>query len=301
MSIPHFAMNGPEFLLFYAAVAAATLASIGWYLRRCDDSCRDSAIETPQSVDSYEVAYLLDGQVGLARAVTVALLERGHLRLDHKPQATPRSWLRSRVPQITLGDSASATLEPIEATVRGWFEKPRDATTFAGSELSRHVGSDALRYEESLQAQQLLESADLARARQCALFCGGGVLLGLALVRLLQALPQGQPVGFLVLLCGAAMVALWRVCRAQRISLRGAALRSQLRRNSENVALSSGSRLALATALFGAMALVGTELDVLREYLETAPASNSNPSGGSGDGGGDGGGGCGGGCGGCGG
>jgi len=122
------------------------------------------------------------------------------------------------------------------------------------------------------------------------------LLLGVALFRVLQALPQGHPVGFLVLLCGVGLLALWWVCRPQRLSSRGEALLSDVRLHSGVIAIGSGSRLALATALFGAAALAGTELDLIREYLETVPASSS-----SGGGGGDGdGGGCGG-CGGCGG
>lgn len=109
-------MHGSNFLVLYGITILITLTGCQFFLQGNIFSSASS--EIPSQPDSYEIAYLRDGESGVAKLICLdlrqkALIQVKENRLERSPVA---------------GDVSS--LNPLEKTVFDWLEHPRNLSNF---------------------------------------------------------------------------------------------------------------------------------------------------------------------------
>jgi len=286
-------LTGPQFLVFYAVLITVTVAYC-WFRRRGSDALASLPPPAlPQRFDPYEIAYLRGGDREVARVAVVRLAQSGYLLTGGKRIVT-------QTDHPPLQD-----LTDLERCVFDWVAQERNVKdVFYDSELIAMLRSHTLRYEERLHRDRMLVEND-AMAGYTAIALA--LIAGVGILRLFVGLVRQRPVGFLILMGIAGLIALFLVSRRSRLSARGEAylkgLQQEWEQRARPVQVDDDS-IVLATGLFGAGVLAGTPYEDLSHTNKShdSSASISCSAGGDGGGGGcSGGGGCGGGCGGCGG
>ena len=288
---PLWNMEGPRFLAFFVPVllAAWTLAFV--IRSRARDS-KPPADLTPPTLETHELAYLADGARRLTQAVVAKLAAAGVISIEEK---------KREVCQVApLPPNAS----PLERAV---YERARGIPY---KELHDEVGPAFDPIREKLTRLSLLLSPP--ERKQAMLIPGLIALVPLMLggTKLWFGYSAGKPVGYLIALCAAALLALVFAFRPvfrtrygdamlKHFQEQFATVRSDLR----SAPVQANSDLyALGIGLYGTAILADTPLNYLHKRLgpESTGAGTGCGGGGCSSGGGDGGGG-GGGCGGCGG
>jgi uncharacterized protein (TIGR04222 family) len=286
-------LAGPDFLRFYALVALITLALL-YVARASGESGPPPRIDTG---DPYLIAVLRGGRSEALKVGTIALIDRGLL------QADPSTRNVVAIPSRTQPQHA------LERALVRHFEQSHLATTVLGNDVLLAVCAD---YERRLTELGLLPDRARTLRRRRLLLAALVVLVGLAVAKLGVAVARGKGnVTFLVLLTiVAALVA--TAIATPRLTSRGRALLSDLRRlfarlRARSRLLAQGGAtadVALLIAVFGLGALPRAFTYAQALYPVTRGSSgdgggwSSSSCGASCGGGGDGGGG---GCGGCGG
>lgn len=288
-----FSLNGEDFLLFYTLLTGVIALAMSRFLHSKDHSRTLPALKLPAAVDAYEIAYFREQEAGLARAVTVALVERGYLTLKPYEEPSPFSSIR-QTPHLMQAhrNNADNDLSTLEWAVYQTFDTPLNAKAYAQAKLPQQLSSYSLPYEESLQQQQLLRDPSAVELAGWIFALGIGVLVVVDTLRVTSALERGEPIGFLCILFAASTAVLGLICHSSRFSARGRAFQDKLAQTGQSLAFSNGSRYALATAIYGTKALADTPLVELQAFMKSAAASSSLVC--SGDSSSDGGGGCGG-------
>lgn len=181
-----FTLDGPDFLVFYAVLAAIAIV-VHWLWHRADGDAGTSNLET-LTADPYRIACLRGGPDEALRLAVVNLVDRD-LLTEAKGQAL-RATLkahpeqqRRRLDRVILERCQAAPMLPDEILA------------------DRQVRSSADELDAELQQRGLLRSdaqlADLLRSRKWLLLA----LAGLALARMAQALLAGRSnIVFLALL-----------------------------------------------------------------------------------------------------
>src|SRR5438552_10554611 len=167
---------GPAFLLFYAALAIVVHFVVRALYRRGPDDITALAQARSLLDDPYRLACL---RAGPSEAICVALfslLDRGLLRYDG-------STVRAR-DDAAIGFSR----RPIEQAVLKATAKPREP-----KELIEADGpvAAAKSYEAELTRNGLIADARVRVDRRGALYVALGVLLGVAVLKILVALIRG--------------------------------------------------------------------------------------------------------------
>ena len=290
-----FDLAGPQFLVFYAALAAVTLAVL--VLHRQGTEGGPAVVLS----DPYEIAYLRDGWQEAVRLAIASLIDRGLVDSSSFALAegvTPEQG-HSTLEQRVLARCAEGT------TPQRLID-----------DLSLQGGTEEIR--ASLARQGLLPDGAVAQQRRDRLGIVQSVLLGTAFIKAGVALSRGHTnLGFLLILAVLASLAAVRLSAPRRTS-RGDQALHHLSVLLAPIAEPSrdGTRApdeaALVGAVFGLTAVAGgsewAEIARLRSRPAESGSSKSSSCGSascgsssSGSSGGDGGGGCGGGgCGGCG-
>jgi uncharacterized protein (TIGR04222 family) len=275
-----FALDGHDFLLFYAGLLA-----IAWGGGRLA-AARFRPEGRVQRVADPDALAMLNGGAGRLAETAIARLMAAqalhHIGADRFAPANPRIALAT--PPANPLDRAMLTL-PMPARWR---------------DLARVVAKAGPRLSGVLEQQGLyMAPAAAARLRAWRLM-PLAVLLMIGAARLANGVGHDRPVGFLValmLLTLGLLVAQWPLDRRTRAGIRAVRLartdHDRLRRAPLR------DEMGVAFALFGTSVLAGSILESLHRLR--AASGDAMVGDGGGDGGSDGGGGCGaGGCGGCG-
>lgn len=287
-----FHLGGPAFLVYYAGLMVLTLLALRAWIRAGEAA---AAPPPPKFDDPYLIACLRGGADEALRVASVSLVDRGLLRLDGE--------------RLVLRDAAAVELarRDIERAVlracRGGARADavlRDAAARSAAEACRR----------RLEDHGLLAGAALRRQRLPKVAIAAALLLGTALMRIVQALSHGRHnIGFLsalALLAAVLLLLQWRRARSGAGDAALADLRLLFKRLKDRAktlaAGGAGSDAALLAAVFGLAALPAAAFPQV-ERLYPRQSSDSSAGGGSSDsssgcgsscGGGCGGGGCGG-------
>jgi uncharacterized protein (TIGR04222 family) len=292
-------ISGPQFLLIYVVVLAATALFVAAAQRRV--VAAPGRMGGVPDLDPYEIAYL-NGGAALAATTAAANLLRGGF-LD-KPQGEPQQvyLIPVRPPRPSAHPVERTVFEQIAAHPDQPFARLQTALDDAPALAAIHA---RLR-ERGLATTRAQAFQHLAQV----LWFVPLLLIGAA--RVAAGVARGRPVGFLLLLMGATVVLAaemgLRVPRLTRLGKRALELLRSETPAPEVATVGVGglapAQLGLAMALFGAGVLWTADADLataLKVPRETGSANPSTAGGCGGGGGGDGGGGGGCGGGGCGG
>lgn len=288
-------MYGPRFLLFYAAVALATLVACWLVVKLSDWTRLMPTPAVPPTPDPYEIAYLRDGEDGVGTAALFGLVQRGYLETIEQPDGA--------VIRRAAGHPDPRLLTQLERRLFESFKEPRKPLNrFGRLDVVEEIKGGCQEYERKLRREHLLAPPDARRTASVALYGGLLVILGLGGYKLAVALWKGYTnVWFLVGIALFSSVVLGMVCQKPyaRLSRRGEAYLKKLQAAFEQLkhrqrTATDAQPLAhaafdpsmlLLVGLFGHYVLAGTAHE---QYYRTLYASQPSSSSGT-DGGGDGG------------
>lgn len=284
-------LPGSQFLLFYSVVAIAALLAV-WAVRRAARGEAVAGPARPADLDPYELAYLADGPNRAVQAALVSLAGRGAV-------------VASKRGVLSVDHFAGKPTDPVETAVHRAIRQQAPAR-FAGVVQRCWATLDPI--DDRLAGAGLLVPAGTRRAVVLLAVGLTAGVLALGVAKIVVGVGRDKPVGFLVVLCLAAVVGMCVVTARplRRTVLGDAVFDAHVRRNrrlTSDTTARAGDQLMLGVALFGTGLLADTALADFRDPLRPrADAGFSNGWGGDG-GSGDSGGGSscgGGGCGGCG-
>lgn len=303
-------MPGPEFIFVYGMVIAVTLLLCWRVMRALDPTAVMPVPRVPIKPDPYEIAYLRGGENNVARVAVVSLAQRGYLWVTkEKEKGGLFSWVTkgssglssSREQRIErMPDHPDARhLNPLERRIFDYFSSPHTASeVFKPEGLAEVMVLECARYEQRLQTEKLLATAELKDLAWKIGLAGGAVIVGLGGFKFIVALSRGRPnVLFLIIMGIVAVSILVGICR-QRLSTRGSAHLKELEQAFEGLkgqtfaaSPTADTTLPLLMGLFGVAVLAGTPFEVYQQMFRRQSSGGC---------GGGCGGGCDGGCGGCG-
>ncbi len=286
-------MPGPEFLFFYAVVAAGILLACWWRMRRADPTAALPPLPVPSRPDPYEVAYLRGNDSEVTRLALFSLLEQGFLRVTETKWFWP--WVEQRI-ELVPGHPGPGRLSPPERAVFDQLTVPQTPEEiFKSSEISARVKEHCSSYDSRFASEQLTGLPEAVPTALWIQLAGSSLIVGLGGYKLLVALSRGHHnVSFLIYMGLFALIMLNGICSSPRLSARGEQYLKQLQlafeQQKQFAPQLQPDHLPLLVGLYGSEVLSGTA------YAQYTPLfSAKSAGGGCGDGG------CGGGCGGCGG
>lgn len=179
-----FDLRGPEFLLFYIGLAAATFGVLYAWRRRSEPSPEPGAWMR----DPYLIAGLRGGAKEIVTLATFSLLTRGILgRVDGDRVA------RSNQKRLSPSNA-------LERAVVALVSEPRTVSTIARDRTTQLAAEP---YLDTLRAKGLLANDTQRSRRRAAASLAGALLVGVAIVKIGVALSRGRMnIGFLILLSG---------------------------------------------------------------------------------------------------
>jgi uncharacterized protein (TIGR04222 family) len=284
-------ISGPRFLLLYVALLAVTALVVVLARRRALAAGQGAVV--PGRLDAYEAAYLNGGSRLVATTAVSNLLREGLLANAPARHLRPVTLVARRSPGAGVHPVAWAAYELVAARPQLRFQDLETA-------LGRSPAMAAVR--ERLRRGGLVPTPEQRTAyRATALWFVPLLTLGVA--RVAAGSANGRPVGFLVVLVAATVVAAAVLClRVPHATALGRETLRRLRAETRRPTVgASPSELGMATALFGAGVLWAADAETamaLRVPREHGAYLGGASGGGGGDGGGGscgGGGGCGGG------
>jgi uncharacterized protein (TIGR04222 family) len=287
-------ISGPRFLLLYVALFAVAALVVVLARRRALAAGQGAVV--PTRLDPYEAAYL-NGGGQLVATTAVSNLLRGGLLAD------AGHGRRGRQVRLVTTAAPPAGVHPVEwATYELVAARPERALGEVRAALGRSPAVAAVR--ERLRLGGLVPTPEQRTAyRATALWFVP--LLALGVARVAAGSANGRPVGFLVVLVAATVVAAAAMClRVPHATALGRQTLRRLRAETRRPTVgASPAELGMATALFGTGVLWAADVETamaLRVPREHGGFLGGGDGGGGGGDGGGGGGSCGGG-GGCGG
>ena len=286
--------KGPEFLLFYslAASTAIVLAYIlRWYLQKFTLHSSDESDTSEQlsSLNTYDIAYLVDGHIRAVDVAIINLIQRGHLQV-HRNTYT-----------LDLGSVLPTDCHPLERAIVQAVEQNKRP-----SQIRKAVTSTTLSIEARLRQLGLLTGSRQANSIQASnrktlrrarvvqwlsvLPIFAVLLLGIA--KIIVGISRDKPVGFLLILCLiTAVVGFYLYLSAEPQHLLTQSHRSGNTSTSyertlknlqakyeplKNLSASETDQLGLAFAVFGSVVLADNSFADFKHVLGL-PESISKP------------------------
>ncbi len=291
---------GPQFLVFFWAVAAAVIATVSLGVRRLDPSRGLEPLPLGFKLDPREIACLRGGGRTLLQTMLFDLWRRGFLQIVESKEHT------QQMVRAEDGPDTSA-LDEFEWEILAEFETPRRLTGLHDeAKLAALAGRHACGLESSLRDELLIMPGEARSLARSVAWLAATFLLLLSGYKVGMAVAKGhQNVVFLIVSTVVAVSGVAEVATLPRQTWRGSDYLDRLRlafggwpeRLRDEPEAFASPNAVLAVALLGYSALDGTPHGAT--WMSMNPASGAVSGGGCG--GGCGGGGCGGGCGGCGG
>jgi uncharacterized protein (TIGR04222 family) len=280
-----FDLSGPSFLVFYIGVAVVVVIAVQLTI----DLAEGAALPALPLGDPYHIAWLRGGTPEAARIAVLSLTDRGLLAVSGNSL-----WNTAPVQALVL--------EPIESAILARCAQSGTAATAFLDDPA--VERACAPYQARLERMQLTPDARMRARRYMWFALVAAVLLGIALIKIAIAFGRARyNVGFLIILTGIALWAVWYLAHRRRTRLGNRMLKdlhrllSALRQRAASIRPGEmTSDTMLLAAVFGLSALPATGFaDLLRVYKKSASSGGGcGSSCGSGCGGGGGG------CGGCG-
>ena len=279
-----FDLPGPMFLVFYLFCGGVALLAL---------TMLHNSAESPDATkvnlsDPYLIAYLRGGRREAVRVLTVALVDRGLLKVSGPTVSAVAS------------NAGNGVRLPVEQQLLSYCQTPQEVASLnSGHCLAGAMGL----YEQELVQLGLLPNEHTKSARVFRLIVFVAVMWGIAVFKIILAIERGHTnLAFLVILSIAFAWAAYKITHPRQ-SGPGKALLADLKslfgslkeRASSFHPGSNSSELALLAAVFGVDAI---PIDVFPHKKALYPQVSGSC--GSSCGSSCGGGGCGGGCGGCG-
>lgn len=300
-------MSGTTFLIAYSIYSILILIGFWIMKKRLDWTNKLPVPNVPNSLDSFEIAYLRGGENEFSRAVIFALLQKGFLQIYEVAKVNYISF-KQQQPNWT-------TLSQIEKTALPWFQKARET-----KEVFDFGGlNDVLRrfsevYEEKFTSQNFLFLYDVKKNIRLYQFSALFLIILLGIYKIAVAIQHGKTnIIFLLILMIVFSLITFSLAKNDRLSALGKKYLANLQTTFQNYKNISGKSLAqpqfnsfdamlFSFGLFGASGLTATFYPEYQRAFNVSSSSSSgcgSSCGSSCSSGGDGGGGCGGGCGGC--
>ena len=283
-----FNLSGPKFLEFYAIFAAVVLFA-AWRITRSAEAGTRPRLKFD---DPYLIAYLRGGAAEALRVTTVALIDRGPLKVAGETLTAASA------------DAVARAARRIEKAVLTHFRSGAAANSIFDSALENLADGE---YKAILEQQRLLPDADQRSARNRRMLWAGGLLAGIAGVKLLVAFSTGHFNVVFLLMMAATAAGIAAFVTHPRLTAIGAATLQDLRtlfaalaRRRDAIRAGGATAEAVMLAAVFGIAMLPPAFDYARNlYKKSASNQSSDSSCGSSSGSSCGGGGSG--CGGCGG
>lgn len=282
-------LPGPQFLLFYWVTAVAVWLGL-WLARAAHES---GTLPRLGQMDPYLIAYLRGGAKESIRVATFSLIDRGLLTANVAADAKGPAQLKAK-------SDRAETRAPVEGAILKRCRGGADAAAVLEDGAAERACDT---YEEKLRRIGLLPDTAQKAWRWTLFGIGGGILLALAVTKVMVGLSRNRPVALLVvsavvvtIVTTSATVGRFRTALGSRFlrDLRGLFTHLKLRAGQLRPG-GATDEAALLAAVFGVATLPAVHFPYAKR-LGPKGDSGSPSSCGSSCGGGDGGG-----CGGCGG
>ncbi len=219
-------IHGPSFLLIYGVIALAVIAAAYRIVRSRDKTGLCAPPPVPSTLDPYELAYLRGGKNEVIRTALYALHQLGLI------EVIPAKWLTGLRLVVGAGVHRARELTALEERVLRSIDSPVAASYLF---QSKRLGSEVERlcepFRHKLESEELLRSDNVRQSALLIPFLASAVLVALSLYRILLAVNNGWPFGFLVMLTMISLILMWAlvapIARA-RVSDRGRAYLNRL-------------------------------------------------------------------------
>jgi uncharacterized protein (TIGR04222 family) len=279
---PFSSLSGPEFLLVYAAFAAAVIVVSRLQVTSADRSLTVPLPPVSVERDPFEIAYLRGGGNELLRFAIFEAIRRNVLRLAAPAKGKKQSdRIEAVSAELPPGDST-----PLLAELVQFYAQPRTTVELFASGLPAAAETfGAARYGPALEAEHFLTEPAARGAARRVFAYGFLALLAFAGLRLLEAFARHhRNVGFLMLETVAGVMVLLASTYVGRLSRRGRAyldrLKAALRPVSGLAPAAAGAgMLPVFVAATGMSALAGTEYAPIQRLFPRGAGQNGGSSG----------------------
>jgi uncharacterized protein (TIGR04222 family) len=219
-------IHGPPFLLIYGAIALAIITAAYGIVRSRDKTGSREPPPVPRTFDPYELAYLRGGKNEVIRTALYALHQLGLI------EVIPAKWLTALRLVAGAGVHRARELTAVEECVLRSIDSPVEAShLFQSKRLGSEVDRLCEPFRNKLESEELLRTDSVRQSALLIPFLASAVLVALSLYRILLAVNDRLPSGFLVLLTMISLILVWAVvapvARA-RVSDRGRAYLNRL-------------------------------------------------------------------------
>ncbi|MBD2298665.1 TIGR04222 domain-containing membrane protein [Nostoc sp. FACHB-190] len=261
-------MYGPNFLLLYGIVIAATLLLCG---RLVQDPTKNQPLPLiPAEPDPYKIAYLRSQATGIAHLVLFNLIQQGYLQVSGQTISKT-----SDHPDIS-------NLQPVERQVFEKISEPATAKTSLWL-ATECVQPFCIAYQEQLDDEKLLYASKWQIRNVQFGLVGAMLIFSFGCYKLLIALGKGRyNVGFLILMGVLSIIyLLWFVSQPHPpLSHLGNRYLQQLQTTFNQLRETSiVNNNLLVLALFGVESLAGTAYDAYyKAFLPPAYSTTSSRS-----------------------
>jgi len=262
-----FALHGPQFLAFYAAVGVMALGLQYFWTRILEAR---ATMPPPQMTDPYQIAYLRGGAGEALRLVAFSLLDRGLLTGG------------SRTLRAEAGADALVRRR-IEKAVLSVYRVPGAAAEMESDARCRDACQE---YDQKLQDYGLIAGAQISMRRLVPFLVLGMAVMFVGLLKLFIAFSEGRHnVGFLILLMAGFGFGAFQLFRRHRTKLGDdmladlRAMFARLRDRSHRLGQGGATNeAALLAAVFGFDALSPARFPGLRALKPQKAKRKSNGS-----------------------
>jgi uncharacterized protein (TIGR04222 family) len=259
-----FNLPGPTFLEYFAVFAAVVLFA-AWRITR---SAEAGARPRLKFDDPYLIAYLRGGAAEALRVTTVALIDRGLLKVTGETLT------------VASADAVSRVARRIEKALLTHFRSGAAANSIFDSALENLADGE---YKAILEQQRLLPDADQRAARKRRMLWAGGLLAGIAGVKLFVALSTGHANVLFLLIMAVIATGIAAFVTHPRLTAIGAAtvrdlrtLFAALERRRDAIRAGGATTEAVMLAAVFGIAMLPPAFNYAKNLYKKSATSNSS-------------------------